>query len=936
VDDPAESALSAESVVRGDGKTINSNNYWTSYRYDKSNNRLNYLHIFDLVDLGSNTYTVSYTADPTDTNPPVTTIEFAGNMVQTGGQYHVDPDTRIFFLSSDDNPVSVYYSLTNAPFQPAYPFSIENDGTYSVDFYGEDSYDNHEATQTVSVVVDGQPPGVTAMGLSDAELRLAGDALTIRAASTVISFGAASSAIPVDARIDIFRGVEVWATVSNVPSSPTTDNSASLAVAGQNIDFYKYKLDSEAWSSETDVSAPIALSGLSNAAHTIAVLGRFEYGVYPAEIMAVTSSWTVATDAPPARVTGTPATPSASDSAVLNVSGGGVTSYVWTIDSGYWRPEQPISTPISLSGLDTGVHTVAVRGRSGGALQDSNNLTTVSWNVDPLYGYDLASLTLVKSQTYDDVGTNTVIFEWDGTDNGGDPVVPGWYTVRLALTDGLSHTSFAVRLVLVEELEPQFETTVSPNRGPDRPYGRGRWLMWHDQSDGSDEIYAWDMVSTNSAIRKLTDGTLNQHNPRTDGRYAVWQGRQMDGTWDIYFTDLSGTGLPTRITNSDGVDEINPAIDWPWVVYQCKSAATPTAPWLLRTYNLISSVESNVSASSQDQLYPDVHAGRVVWQDWRNAGPGEIYFKDLETTGGWRVTTNVYGQYYPVLYGDWIVWQDNRHGQTELYAHDMIKGREIRLTDSAENETKPFVQGDWVTCLEDSLGQGNENLRLIHLPSGGIVPLTRSETSKAWQSMPARHLAWLDTAGISNSVYTASLPGLQAMFETLNAIPVTPPMASNSVDSFTLLEKWNAEAQVTEIVRFAALAPSVVRNRTYWNAGAPAGDNFSLVAGDFLWVRFNGQTVVDLGLAQSDSIDLPIGISALSHTRFPQPFSGHGMIRQLGLDKVQSIRMLEARSGRWMTTEVRDGVIVGYDFDIPSSAVLLLDMKQSVTDWYPE
>ena len=33
---------------------------------------------------------------------------------------------------------------------------------------------------------------------------------------------------------------------------------------------------------------------------------------------------------------------------------------------------------------------------------------------------------------------------------------------------------------------------------------------------------------------------LSQENPRTDGRYVVWQGRQANGNWDVFLKDLAG------------------------------------------------------------------------------------------------------------------------------------------------------------------------------------------------------------------------------------------------------------------------------------------------------------------------------------------------------------------------------------------------------------
>jgi len=71
VDDPKQAKLPIVSVVRDDGKVVNSNNYWTSIRYRKSDNaKQTYLHIFDLCNLRTNQYAVTYSGIPSDTNAP--------------------------------------------------------------------------------------------------------------------------------------------------------------------------------------------------------------------------------------------------------------------------------------------------------------------------------------------------------------------------------------------------------------------------------------------------------------------------------------------------------------------------------------------------------------------------------------------------------------------------------------------------------------------------------------------------------------------------------------------------------------------------------------------------------------------------------------------------------------------------------------------------
>ena len=88
-----------------------------------------------------------------------------------------------------------------------------------------------------------------------------GGALSIRPGTTPINFHVSSSPTAINAQLDVFQGVVGWVTVSNAPSSPTASAAASITVGGQNVDFYIYQLNANAWSAEFPISSPLTLSG---------------------------------------------------------------------------------------------------------------------------------------------------------------------------------------------------------------------------------------------------------------------------------------------------------------------------------------------------------------------------------------------------------------------------------------------------------------------------------------------------------------------------------------------------------------------------------------------------------------------------------------------------------------------------------------------------
>ena len=935
--DPGQAKLPIGSVVRSDGKVLNPNNYWTSIHYEPGSNfKDTYLNLFDLVDLGAYTYTITYTNIAPNTTAPVTSILFSGSSTLANGVYYITPDTQVYFTSQDADPVSIVYSLTNGPFVPAYPFTLPNPGQYKIVYRASDTSGNQETNHTATLVVSGQSSlGFATATVSPQPAFLAGDALSIRPGNIPIGFQASTNPIPMNASIDVFQGVAGWATVAGIPSSPTAGTSATLTVGGGNVDFYVYRLNNTSWSAEQPASAALKLSGLASGTNTVYLLGRSQYGGYLDPTNALTVSWVVDPAAPTTVITGTPASPTSGLSAQLAVGGVNVSNYRASPDYSFYNAPAPVGTPVILTNLSVGPHIVDFVGQINGVYQPTNNPTSVSWIIDPLYGYDMSSLPKVRSVSFTNIGAGPITFNWDGRSDAGIIQAPGWYAVRITISDVIGHTNFTTGLAQISALSGTSITLADFNRGPQNPYARGRWAVWQDQSDGNWEIYARDLTSSNAPTVKITNTPLSQQNPRTDGRFVVWQGRQSNGSWDVYLDDLTSSTGPSALTSTSGIDEVNPAIDWPWVVYQTRPTGNTNAPWQLAALNLATSNSFAVSPSTQDELNPDVQAGRVVWQDFRDVGAGQVYFFDLENNVLKRITTNLAGHYNPVIYDNWIVWQDNRNLELDLYGFDFLRNREIQITSTPEDETQPYLNGPWLIATENSLGIQTGNARLIHLPSLLQVPVTRTPTLKSSMVLADGSVVWQETVSNQTRIAFSSTPSLQAVFQNRNLVAVTPAMAAYAQNAYGLLSAWGTNG-IGEITQFTALNPQVASQTASLTNGAPSGSNFTLVPGTFLWVKFNGEQVLDLGVNNNGALNLAAGANAFSYSGFPDAYSAYQMLRQIGLSNALGVRILDSQSGRWRVAEVQNGILVGDDFPIPNVAVLMVNVARPVTQFKPQ
>ena len=937
VDDPAQARYKIRSVVRSDGKVLNPANYWTNIRYRKTDNaKLTYLNLFDFVALGDYEYTVTYEPPTIDVTPPVTTLRYSGPSAQQDGKAYVLPETQLYFTAEDASPVSTWYRLdgagqANGDPLPAYPFQITTTGEHAVEYFSRDAAGNEEAHRTETVVVSVDYPAVANLAADTNALVYPGQSVSVRPTALTVGFDGVGVAAGLTGLAEVFRGVFAWPSVAGVPPAPTAATAATLSADGENLDYVRYRLGIGAWSAEQPATTPLQLSGLSGTVQ-LSVSGRSRYGSYRPDSEATVVSWLVGSDGP-VGATGAPAIPTRSGDATLGVTGSA--DYCYRVDGTYFQPNLTPGAPITLLRLADGEHRVDLLARgSGQACPADGTGTTVRWTVDRDFGLRLPPSERVRSLDLGAV-TGAASFTWDGRDDSGAVVPPDWYTVKVTVTDPLGRHTSAVRLVQVGDMLTGGGLLAGSLGGQSQADAAGRWAVWQDQTSGSWDIFARDLQDPAGAAIAIAATARNEERPRTDGRLVVWEDRQADGSWDVWAKELGTAAPPFAVTATPDADERRPAVDWPWVVYQAKSIADPAAPWQVFAKNLVTGTTVAADPTTQNELDPAVSGDRVVWQDFRDAGYGEIYLKDLAPGSVRRITNDPGGQYHPDISGDWVVWADNRNTQFDLYGLNLNRGRAVRLTNTPENEISPRVVGPWVVYLEDAAGVAKNNIRVVSLSNLASVQLTNDGTPKETPKIASGRLVWVDGRLGRNQVMTATVPDLQPVFGNANAVAVTAGAAANQPDAYALLRRWNAEAGVTALTRYTQLVPEPVSETVTWSGGAPTGANFPLEPGTFLWARFGSSRILDLGPSQCDALNLATGTNVLAYPCFPDGYTAYRLVRDLGEANVAAVRALDAERGNWLAAAVTGGQIAGEDFAIPRVGVVLIELTVPVGPWRP-
>lgn len=269
------------------------------------------------------------------------------------------------------------------------------------------------------------------------------------------------------------------ALLTSKPDARTNQASATFVIGGEDVATYTYVLDGGPVSEPAAVTVPIALIGLAEGSHTIAVTGIDALG--NAQGQPTTYTWIIDTSPAVPTISGVPSDPTQMTTATLTIGGEDVVLYRFSLDGGAFGGdspvggETPVETPIILAELTDGTHTVRVIGRdSVGNWQAEANAVTVTWTVDTT-APTLVETTPVATPTNDTTPGFTITVEngaaWEvlrgetvlasGTGTGAaqsvvlSELTDGIYTFTLAATDTVGNrATLALESFVVDTASP--------------------------------------------------------------------------------------------------------------------------------------------------------------------------------------------------------------------------------------------------------------------------------------------------------------------------------------------------------------------------------------------------------------------------------------------------------------------------------------------------
>lgn len=191
------------------------------------------------------------------------------------------------------------------------------------------------------------------------------------------------------------------------------------------------------------------------------------------------------------------------------------------------------------------------------------------------------------------------------------------------------------------------------------------------------------------------------------------------------------------------------------------------------------------------QERPDIDGNMIVWDDDRydelEKGSKDIFLATIEEFRatapynyvGARITDDPASQEKPSISGDYIVWQDDRHGNWDIYLYERSTGIETQLTTDSGNQWMPIVRGNYVAWYDDS--SGATNIVLYDIAASGVkdvidcdakttIPFADTEFKPA---LSEKYVAWVEEAD-----------------ETIRYYDIAAGTIAGPVSSSTIRQSW--------------------------------------------------------------------------------------------------------------------------------------------------
>lgn len=176
-------------------------------------------------------------------------------------------------------------------------------------------------------------------------------------------------------------------------------------------------------------------------------------------------------------------------------------------------------------------------------------------------------------------------------------------------------------------------------------------------------------------------------------------------------------------------------------------------------YNMTSNETVQLTTNDSDQRKPDIWKNYVVWEDYRN-GEADIYYLDLTSSNldPKRVTNDKNSQIRPRIHSGKIVWEDYRnHDFGDIYLYDIEKDEMQKITDERVIQENPDIYGNkivWDDYRNYWFGEyknQSKDIFMYDISTENETGIVEEEIHQHHPSIYENRVVWVENVGKNNN-----------------------------------------------------------------------------------------------------------------------------------------------------------------------------------------